>query len=319
MRKYFITAALLFAGVALFAQQDTSYWKTKGSLGINISQTSFTNWATGGDNTFAYNGIADISAIRTRGRSLWENKFQMSYGEIGTGPIDNLYFKKADDYIGLFTKFGYKASKSWLYTVFMQFTSQIAPAYDYGVDPNKTTPISNFLSPGVAVLGLGMDYKPNESFSLFVSPATARLIIVLDDSLAARGAFGVKPAGNLDALGNLLPVTGVELEINNTRLEMGALAEARFKKDIMENINLESGLGLFMNYLENIGNVDIDWRTVLIAKVNKYVNVSLRTTVLYDHDTKIKIYDSNGTQTGYGPRVQFKEVIAVGFLYTFEQ
>ena len=39
------------------------------------------------------------------------------------------------------------------------------------------------------LLSVGVDYKPNNNFSLFLSPITAREVIVSNDSLAAVGSF----------------------------------------------------------------------------------------------------------------------------------
>jgi hypothetical protein len=49
-------------------------------------------------------------------------------------------------------------------------------------------------------------------------------------------------------------------------------------------------------------------------KVNKYINVSLSTNLIYDQDIQITRKDET-----VGPAVQFKEVLAVGFSYTIKQ
>ena len=50
-----------------------------------------------------------------------------------------------------------------------------------------------FYAPGYVLLSLGFDYKPVDGLSIFVSPITSRWTIVRDDSLSAKGAYGVVP------------------------------------------------------------------------------------------------------------------------------
>lgn len=39
------------------------------------------------------------------------------------------------------------------------------------------------MAPAYTLVGLGFDYKPSDKFTLFVSPVTARLVIVNDETL----------------------------------------------------------------------------------------------------------------------------------------
>jgi hypothetical protein len=50
-------------------------------------------------------------------------------------------------------------------------------------------------------------------------------------------------------------------------------------------------------------------------KVNKYLSVSLNTHLLYDADTKWE--DTNNDGTPDKAKVQFKEILGVGFSYKF--
>jgi hypothetical protein len=72
--------------------------------------------------------------------------------------------------------------------------SQFANGYAYlksaaGNDSAALT--SKTFMPAYLLLALGLDYKPVENFSLFVSPITARFIIVGDDFLATL--YGLEP------------------------------------------------------------------------------------------------------------------------------
>ena len=161
--------------------------------------------------------------------------------------------------------------------------------YNY---PDDSTKISNFLAPGYMLGAIGMDYKPNEIFNLFVSPITMKMTIVNDQTLSNAGAYGVDQG-------------------KKTRSEYGGYLRAILKKDIMKNINLQTKLELFSNY-EEATHIDVNWEVLVAMKVNKYISATISTQLIYDHD--IDILDSDGK---VGPRTQFKEVIGVGISYKF--
>ena len=79
---------------------------------------------------------------------------------------------------------------------------------------------------------------------------------------------------------------------------------------------MSSTLGLFSNYIELPKNIDINWDLLLLMKVNKYITVSINTTMIYDHDITIsQDKDGDGINEVNGPRLQFKEIMGIGFSY----
>jgi hypothetical protein len=172
----------------------------------------------------------------------------------------------------------------------------MAPGYNY---PDDSTVISRFLAPGYLIGALGIDYKPNESFTAFVAPLTLKMTMVNDGDLSDEGAFGVEPG-------------------KRTYGEFGAYVRLFGKKTIMENVVFQTKLDLFSNYLHNPQNIDVSWETLLSMKVNHFISTTLSTHLVYDDDIKIPV-DSNddGITDKTGPRIQFKEVLAVGFSLIF--
>lgn len=85
----------------------------------------------------------------------------------------------------------------------------------------------------------------------------------------------------------------------------------------MKNVKLSTKLELFTNYLKNPQNIDVYWETNVGMKINKYIAVTVGTTLLYDDDIDIVVKDDAGNVIGKGPRVQFKEVFGLGFSYKF--
>ena len=79
---------------------------------------------------------------------------------------------------------------------------------------------------------------------------------------------------------------------------------------------MENRLSLYSDYLNNFGNIDIDWQLSLNLIVNEYVRANIGMHLIYDDDIKAK-KDINGVQTEIGPRIQLKQMIGVGLVYNF--
>ena len=280
-----------FAGLAQ-EKQDTSYWKKGGIISISFSQTSLTNWSGGGDNAISTNGLLDLFANYNKGKNSWENTLKLEYGLVKQGDEG---VRKSIDKIEYSTKYGYKNGGHWYYTALFDFKTQFAKGYNYASnDTDPDVKISNFLAPAYMNLSIGMDYKPSDVFSAYISPITGKMTVVNDDDLSDIGAFGVDPGDSF-------------------RSEFGAFSKMTLNKDIMEDVNLKSTLDLFTNYSENFGNIDITWEVMLNMKINSFLTATVNTSLVYDDD--IDYFDVGGNNRG--PRVQFKEIIGVGLAYKF--
>lgn len=272
-------------------------WKTGGLISLTGSQVSLTNWNAGGQNSISINGLVSVFANYTKGKSQWENSLDLGYGIIRQGRRNNVDWLKTDDKIDLFSKFGRQASKKWFYSALLNFNTQSTAGFNY---PNDSIAISRFMAPGYLLVAAGMDYKPNKMFSAFIAPFTMKSTFVLDDTLSAAGAFGVDPG-------------------SKARFEMGGYIRAQFQHEILKNVNFTSKLSLFSNYLNNPERIDVNWENLLQFKVNKYISATLSTHLIYDDDIDIAVFDDNGVEVGKGPRLQFKEVLGVGFAYRFPE
>lgn len=281
-------------------------WKKGGIVTLNISQTSLTNWAAGGQNAFSANGLISLFANYKKDKSLWSNSLDIGYGILKQGKDED--FIKTDDKIDLLSKYGRKAAKGWYYAALFNFKTQLTAGYNY---PNDSVKISTLFAPAYILGSLGMDYKPSDVFSAYISPLTSKITIVTDQDLANQGAFGVTPA-EYDDLNALIS------EGEKVRFELGGYLRLEYRKEIMENITLLTKLDLFSNYLDNPQNIDVGWETLITMKVNQYISASLSTHLIYDDDIDISV-DTNddGITDEIGPRTQFKEVLGIGFSYKF--
>ncbi|HYG52309.1 MAG TPA: DUF3078 domain-containing protein [Flavobacteriales bacterium] len=315
--RSFLLIALLLASISSGAQQDslakdTSYWKKGGLLGLTFTQVSLNNWAAGGQNSMAINSMINLYANFKNEYVSFDNTLDMGYGLINQARLP--WWEKADDKIDASSKFGKKANESlWYFSLLFNFKSQFMPGFDKTAIPMpQRKVISNFMAPGYFILALGVDYKPNDNFSLLIAPLTAKMTVVVSQILADAGAFGVDKA-KTDASGNPIPGTG-----SQTRTELGSYLKFIYKFTVMKNITVVNKLDLFSNYLNHPENIDVNWDVLINMKVNKFISATLNTVVLYDHDINIaRDPDEFGVPQRVGPVTQFKEVFSVGFNYKF--
>jgi hypothetical protein len=267
----------------------TWYFGGIGSLSFN--QAAFSNWAAGGQNSIGLDAFLDLTANYHKGRHIWGNTLNLGYGFSYLGKGSNAKFTKTNDKIEYTSAYGYNFSKNkkWLLTVLLNFRTQFSAGYNY---PDDSTMISNFMSPGYLVAGIGFTYAPANWFYVYMSPASGRFTFVLDQKLSDAGSFGVDKGKKL-------------------RSEFGPYVRANLNKDLSKTINLTTTLALFTNYMKNFGNIDVNWDLLLTMKVNKWLAASITTQLIYDDDI---IIQPDPTEAG-GPRTQFKELLGIGVTY----
>lgn len=303
MRIVFLMAAFLLMTAAVAqetekSKQDSvrSPWKTEARTSFNFSQVAFTNWAAGGENSISGNLAGSFVANYKKNKSQWENSLDIGYGLLRQGQ-DKL--QKTDDKVEIVTKYGKKAfmdNKNWYYSAMLSFKTQFAEGYDY---PNDSVRISNFMAPAYILVAIGMDYSPNDFFSASASPLTGKVTIVDDTMLANNGSFGVEPGEKM-------------------RYEFGGYIKLKLKKEIWENVELDSKLGLFSNYFNNPLNIDLNWDVAINMEVNKFLAVTIQTNMIYDDDINIKVDENDDGMIDYdGPKLQFKEMVGVGLTFKF--
>ena len=293
MTRYLLFVFFALISLNLSAQeiQDTSYWKKGGLASLSFSQTSLTNWSGGGDNAISTNVQLNLFANYTKAKNAWDNTLKLEYGLLKQGDQGT---RKSIDKIDFVTKYGHQASKKWYYTALLDFKSQFAKGYNYAKNEDESdVKVSNFLAPAYILTSLGMDYKPNETFSAYISPITGKTTIVNDDELSDAGAFGVDPGDKI-------------------RNEFGALSKLTLKKTIAKNVDLKSTLDLFTAY-ETFGNIDVNWDLMINMKVNEFLTASINTTLVFDDD--VDYVNKDGENKGV--KVQFKEILGIGLAYKF--
>ena len=301
----------LNAQIKIEADTTVNGWKKGGFLSVNFNQVSLTNWASGGESALSATALGSAFLKYRKNDVYFETTLDAGYGFITT---KSQPLRKNEDKIELNTKYGKRAKGKFYYAAMLNFRSQFAPGFDF---PDDSTIISRFMAPGFLSLALGMEYKPNEWFSAFLSPATGRATFVMDQNLANAGQFGVT-AAVIDPASGAIITLGEKI-----RYEFGAYLRARLQKDIAKNISVVTNLQLFNNYTDPIAkqraNIDVNWETIILIKANKWLTTSLFTNLIYDNDVDIPVTRNvNGIDVdGVGPRTQFKQVLGVGLSFKF--
>ena len=255
---------------------DKDGWMKFGTFIFNVNQGSLQNWAAGGEqSTLGINTLLNYNINYRQGKNTWDNYFDLALGFQNATSFSR--FRKIDDRIDITSKYGRQLNKTLYLSFLVNFNTQALTGYDYTAEPN--TKISNFLTPGKVLFSPGIDFKPNNDFSLFVSPVTARLVFKQDEDFYNVAKFGVDSAKKLNT-------------------EIGAFLTTKYNKAINKWASYTGRLELFSNYRHNPQNIDIYFTNLLSMKFNKWLGTTLSLDILYDDDV-IK-------------KTQLKEILGLG-------
>lgn len=287
--------------------KEVSHWEKKNVVGFDLNEIAFVNWSAGGNSAISGLIKGTFSRKYENGNLKWLNELIVRYG---ISKQDGVELRKTDDALQLNSTFGYRkdTTSNWFHTAKFNFNTQFTSGYAY---PNTSLAISKPFAPAYTFLGIGAEFNNRKkNLQLYISPVTMKNTLVLDDRLANQGAFGVDKA-------IYDPVTGELIrEGKNSRTELGFLFTSNYKTQLFSNINLENKLNLYSDYINNFGNIDVDWQLQLDFIVNKYVRANINTHLIYDDDIKAK-EEVDGVQVTVGPKVQLKQMLGVGLIYSF--
>ena len=275
--------------------ETPKYWKFSGMAGLNVNQVGLWNWAGGGNNNANGRVYANLTLLYKKDKLAWETNLDTDFGLMYSK--DSKYrWKKPNDKIVFTSKLGYEFAKTWYLTIMGGFKSQYAPGYEYTIENNMEveTYVSKWLSPSYTEISVGIDWKPNDIFTIYYSPVAGRIITCTDSILRPRYAVP---------------------EDKTHIASLGMTFKAGVNYSPVKNLRLISTLTLYTPYTSQtqpFGNIDVDWDFMISYQFLKVLNVSLATSLKY-YDG-VMITDKHGKT---GPRVQFREVFGVGIGYSF--
>ena len=140
----------------------------------------------------------------------------------------------------------------------------------------------------IYTVGIGVDYKPLKDLSINLSPATYKLVYanISDATRVDVTEYGIEPGKNI---------------LN----EIGSSVRVEWKWKPLREIELETKFYFFTNYKQIETELEIDVDFI----INRYLSAKLILHPRYDGTIE--------EVTNQKSKLQFKELISVGFAHTF--
>lgn len=269
-------------------------WDLGGNGTLGFTQMYLSNWKAGGRSALSFLSVLKGYANYSNDSKLkWENSGEIRNGWIRQGDdIDQT--QKNDDKLELISRLGVNAFKNWYYSAEIDFKTQFFNGYNY---PNDSVPISTYMSPATTFIKLGLDYKPNKNFSLFLSPITAKYVFVRDTALIDQTKYGVSAT-------------------SRSFWEPGLNVDLRYKIDFTPRISYETKYKMFLNYQQPFQKVDINWENMIVAQLTNRISMTFMLYMLYDDNVTFSTgkFEADGTEI-FKAKWQTKQLTTVGFSY----
>ena len=337
MKKYLLSIFAVCVSISLFAQEaeKPSPWKCTGVVGLNASATGLVNWSAGGNNNI--NGVAfgKVRLLYAEDNLSWETNLNLEYG---LSYIDQKFdpFQKSSDVIDFKTKFGWQFHKAWYLTVSGGFKSQFDLGRAYDGSEAEDPVVSSFLSPSYTDISVGIDWKPNSIFSIYVSPVAGQITTAfVGDKLNEKyeglrqqmqdkyATWSYSEEANADGTydkiyKNFKAELGLTVKgaINYTYKDLKIITSVGlFTPYAWDKTEMFDAEGNFVGYRDNnrrFGNFDVDWDAAISYQFLKCLNVTLSTSLKYYNG--VKVANADGV---LAERVQFKSVLGLGVGYSF--
>ena len=341
MKKYLLSLLALCMTTSIFAQEvaaEPSPWSCTGVLGLNASATGLVNWAAGGNNNVTGVAFGKVRLLYSGENLSWETNLNLEYG---LSYIDQKYdpFQKSSDVIDFKTKFGWQFHKAWFLTVSGGFKSQFDLGRSYNGSETDDPIVSKFLAPSYTDISVGIDWKPNDIFSVYLSPVAGKITTAfVGDAMNEKYASmypledgGLRQAmqekyatwtyskvknedGTYDKIyKNYKAELGLTLKgaINYTYKDLKIITSVGlFTPYAWDKTEMFDANGEFIGYRDNnrrFGNFDVDWDAAISYQFLKCLNVTLSTSLKY----------YNGVKIADAERVQFKGTLGLGVGYSF--
>lgn len=243
-------------------------WTKGGTFNLQITEAGRNDaWGTvkgGEEQTIGVKALVDFDFDKKKGKISWLNNIRARYGMTKTTSAGS-GFNKTDDYVNYTSTYAIDMKNpKWSFATLFSLESQ----FD-----------TYFMSPGSIKLGPGFMYKPNDKFSVIFSPAMLNLTTKLATEQKALNLFGVE-AGKTTSLG------------------IGAFVQAKADYNIGKGVNYKGFATFYSNYLNNPGNIIMDWTNLITMTVNKNIGATVSINMRYNDLEVGKLQIQHGIGVG---------------------
>ncbi|SEM07446.1 Protein of unknown function [bacterium A37T11] len=279
---------------------QVDYWRNWTKFGINANQASFNdNWQGGGVNFLGIGLAFNTKFDYTKENKNFTSELDLKYGKQKNK--DQLA-RKSNDRIFWDNKFSVNFTKQWSFFASLAFESQFDKGYTYktGSEGQDTLDrfISSFLAPGYLTESVGIEVKPDPTWSIRFGTGTARQTLVLNDNVLRPDTVKIRTdpnyLPNYQRFGINWPGT--------FRNELAFQLVSTLNRNLSANININARYAFFANY-QDLKNASHRVDATLTAKVSRVLSVTLVGVLLYD-----PLQD---------PGIQTSQTTGIGIQYNF--
>lgn len=263
-----------------------NFWTFAGEYYMQFLQNYVSsNWYKGGQSNYSMVGGLTIQAnYNNKQKVRFDNKLELKLGFQATRDDSLHNVKTSEDLIRYTGKLGLQATKRWYYTLQTIAQTQFMRSYK----SNDPTVYSDFLSPFVLNVSLGMDYnvdwlKKRLTGSIHLAPIAYNFKYVDRLSLATR--YG------LDEGKHQLNDFGSEINIDLT-----------YK--FATNMKWSSRLYFYTTY----ERTELEWENTVVLQINRFLTTNI---LLYPR------FDDGSTKDNHHGYWQLKEYCSLGFTFQF--
>lgn len=250
-------------------------WKVNAVVGAGLSQAAFSNWAQGGENSFAYTLSGLVNGTLYGERSRWSNTLSLRYGQAQIGDDQA---KKTDDEIYFESIFVYRVWSPFHPYAAATVRTQFAPGYNYP-DNAPRVRVSKFFDPAYLTQSVGVIYEPGPIF-------TSRLGVAMREVITSEFPLYADDTST--------PT------IEKTRFDIGMEWVSTLNYEFLPNMVYVSRLELFAPF-NAFDRAVVRWDNVVSGKINSWFSVNLGVQVLNDVNVT--------------PRTQLKQTLTLGVSY----
>ena len=232
-------------------------WKPSLTGGASFAQSSFSNWAQGGEDFIAWTFAAQGGVERVTEKWNWKTILELEYGFVTQGDEDA---RKSADRIRLESIWTRELMGHWGVFVAGSARTQFAEGKDYKQDPAIVT--SAFADPIYLTQSAGVNRE-------------------LAPGLNSRAGFQLQEV-RTDKYRQYSDDEETT-EIEDLKVEAGLTSVTGYEGNIREGLRARSKLSLFYSFKQT-DELDVDWDSSLILEVTRFITVNYSMQILYDED-----------------------------------
>lgn len=273
---FLITLPLLLPVAEVYAQEDREAvvgvqtpevpdtlrgWDLQWRAGLNLAQAAYSNWSTGGINSYHLTSTSRIRIMYQRERFAYDFQIRSRYGQ---ARVQDEGQRKTEDRLQLRHRFLYDISDDdEEFKLFgnINFETQFSEGFDYGGGPDgEDLLISDFFAPAYFNQSAGLAWFPGGNFSVDAGIGL-RQTFVRNELLSER--FGMEPGQTF-------------------RLESGIALGINYEREVMEDIHYHGQIETFTNILRSIDESYVYLSNQIVGRVNDHVDLLFQVDLAYD-------------------------------------